>query len=371
MNKIRVLEVIRQGDFGGGESHLIDLVTGFDKDIEPIILSFTSGNMIDVLKQNNIKCYVIKTSKRLNLLSRSKVIEILKKEKIDLIHSHGTRAAFNILIATLFINIPLIYTVHGWSFHKNQFLLIKKLRILCEKVICKNSKQVICVSKNNRDVGINTFNLPNSIVIENGVNLTRFNPNQSNTLHNYFRVNNDDLVIAFIGRITKQKSPIEFIKSIELAHYKNSKIKGLIVGEGDLLEEVKEYINKRKINEFIKLEKFRNDIPQVLKAIDIFVLPSLWEGLSIALIEAMAMKKTIVATPTDGTREIIVNDHNGIIVPFNSPQKLADVYLDLYNKPDERLFLGENAYKSIKEQFDSRIVCNKVSEVYKNILKCC
>ena len=82
MKKIRVLEVIRQGEVGGGESHLIDLVTGIDKDIEPIVLSFTSGNMIDVLRKNNIKCYVIKTSNKFNLFLHKKIVEIIKKEKI-------------------------------------------------------------------------------------------------------------------------------------------------------------------------------------------------------------------------------------------------------------------------------------------------
>lgn len=370
MKKIRVLEVIRQGEVGGGESHLIDLVTGIDRDIEPIILSFTSGNMIEVLRKNNIKCYVIKTSNKFNLFLHREIGKILKKEKIDIVHAHGTRAAFNMLISTYKTKIPLVYTVHGWSFHQDQSFLKKKIRIICEKNICKRSNKVICVSESNRELGINEFNLSNSIVIENGINLTVFNPILPSTIHDYFRINSDDFVVAFIGRITTQKSPIDFIDSIALAHHKNKKIKGLIVGEGDLLGKVKDYIIKNKYNEFIQLEKFRKDIPQVLKVIDLFVLPSLWEGLSIALLEAMAMKKAIVTTPTDGTRDIIIDGHNGIIVPFHSPQKLADVYLELFHEPSKRILLGENAFRMIHERFDSKLVCSKVSDIYKNILQC-
>jgi len=371
MSKIRVLEVIRQGDIGGGESHLIDLVNGFESNIEPVVLSFSSGQMIEVLSINNITCHVIKTKLPFNLLVQKRIIDIIKKEKIDIIHAHGTRAASNMLFASSITKIPLIYTVHGWSFHQDQIYLKRKARILCEKMICNNSKKVICVSENNRQVGKCEFNLSNCQVIENGINLNVFNYNIQSNLHNLFRSSSDDFVIAFIGRITAQKSPIDFIESIALAHKKNNHIKGLIVGEGDLLEKVKEFIAKNKYNEFIQLENFRNDIPQVLKAIDVFVLPSLWEGLSIALLEAMAMKKAIVTTPTDGTREIIIDHQNGIIVPFNNSQRLADSYIELFENPNQMIIFGENAYNTINLRFNSQRVCDKVSEIYKSVLQSC
>src|SRR5574344_1375692 len=118
MSKIRVLEVIRQGDIGGGESHLIDLVNGFESNIEPVVLSFSSGQMIENLSINNITCHVIKTKLPFNLL--------IKKEKIDIIHAHGTRAASNMLFASSITKLPLIYTVHGWSFHQDQIYLKRK-----------------------------------------------------------------------------------------------------------------------------------------------------------------------------------------------------------------------------------------------------
>ena len=92
--------------------------------------------------------------------------------------------------------------------------------------------------------------------------------------------------------------------------------------------------------ERLKLQKtlikvgFREDIPDILNAINVFCLPSLWEGLSISLLEAMAMKKAIVATSTDGTKDVINDGVNGIIVNFNKPNELAESYIKFYNQKD-------------------------------------
>ena len=94
MSKIKVLEVIRQGQIGGGESHLLDLLTFMNKEhIEPICLSFTSGEMILKLQSLGIKCYVINTLKPFDIKIQRQIIQLICDEKIQLIHAHGSRAA--------------------------------------------------------------------------------------------------------------------------------------------------------------------------------------------------------------------------------------------------------------------------------------
>jgi glycosyltransferase involved in cell wall biosynthesis len=97
-------------------------------------------------------------------------------------------------------------------------------------------------------------------------------------------------------------------------------------------------------------------------------LPSLWEGLSIALLEAMAMKKAIVVTPTDGTKEIIKDGYNGLVVDYSDPQKLADAYKKYVDSLEKKTTLGDNAYKLINERFSSQRVANEVFKIYKDVL---
>ena len=133
--KIRILECIRQGQVGGGESHIISLSLNLNKDLfEPIVLSFTDGPMIALLQENNIETHIIFTQKPFNILIWKQVKNLLLRKKIDIVHAHGTRANSNVFWAAKSLNIPLIYTIHGWSFHDNQKPIIKKIIINVNKL---------------------------------------------------------------------------------------------------------------------------------------------------------------------------------------------------------------------------------------------
>ena len=148
MAKLKVLEVIRQGQIGGGESHLLDLIHFLDKEkVEPICLSFTDGEMIKRLTQMGTACHVINTEKPFDIKVQGQIIKLLQDEHIQLVHAHGSRAASNILYPVRKLHIPLIYTVHGWSFHDDQSYIVRKLRGWSEKIICSSASQVICVSE--------------------------------------------------------------------------------------------------------------------------------------------------------------------------------------------------------------------------------
>lgn len=365
---INVLEVIRQGQVGGGESHLLDLIAGFDNRVNPIVLAFTSGQMIEELTQRGVKCYVINTSYPFDMRITKQIKELIINENIQLIHAHGSRAASNVAFIARKLSIPMIYTVHGWSFHQDQSFVIKRLRAWSEKIICSLSKKVICVSESNRITGQETFGLKHAVVIENGINLKKFNPDRAfKDVRKEFGFTNDDFVIGFVSRITAQKSPLDFVKSIALARQKENKVKALLVGQGDMEQETIDTIRQYGLEEHIRTSPFRSDVPDVLNAIDVFCLPSLWEGLSIALLEAMAMKKALVVTPTDGTKEVITHQKSGLIADFGKPEELAECYLTYLHHPEWKERYGEAAMSTIQKRFDSQRVSQQVTEIYYEI----
>jgi len=362
----KVLEVIRQGQIGGGESHLLDMVTFLDKErFEPVCLSFTSGEMINRLQAMGIRCYVIDTLKPFDLKIQRQIVDLLRHEQIEIIHAHGSRAASNMIWPARKLRIPLVYTVHGWSFHDDQGKFSRTLRLLSEKLICSFACQVICVSQSNANTGRKSFGLKNAVVIENGINLVKFNPDgQFNDLRTSFGFASDDFVAGFIARCTKQKSPLDFLEAVRLAHENNPKVKGLFVGEGDMDAEVDAFISAHQMSDYVYRSKFRTDVPDLLHCIDIYCLPSLWEGLSIALLEAMAMGKAIVATPTDGTKEVISHENNGLLIPYSQPQALADALMRLYGNKSLLEQCGNHAHQLVAQRFDARRVSDVVSEIY-------
>lgn len=369
MTPINVLEVIRQGKVGGGESHLLDLIAGFDDTVKPIVLSFTGGQMIDILTKKGVKCYVIETTYPFDLRIMKQVKKIIEKEKIQLIHAHGSRAALNVALTSRILHIPLIYTVHGWSFHQDQSMLTRKLRACSEKIICQFCREVICVSTSNYITGKETFGLKHAIIIENGIDLDKFKPEDlGKDIRQEFGFSKDDFIVGFIGRVTRQKAPLDFVKSIAIAHKQEPRIKALFIGEGDMDDETQMAIKEYKMDQYICTAPFRKDIADIHSAIDVFCLPSLWEGLSIALLEAMAMGKAIAATPTDGTKEVIKHEQNGLIADFENPETLANCYLTYYHHPDLKRKYGHEAMKMVRVRFDSYRVSERVTDIYRNNL---
>ena len=369
MGKKKVLEVIRQGQIGGGESHLIDLLELMDKtDYEPVCLSFTHGEMISRLEAIGIRCYVIETSKPFNLSIQRHIQQIVRKEQINIIHAHGTRAASNVLYPSVRLGLPLIYTVHGWSFHDDQSKMVYTLRKWSEKLICHCATRVICVSEGNAETGRKSFNLSNSIVIKNGVNLERFNRTRQTPLQRKdFGFADSDFIVGFVARCTQQKSPIDFLESIKQAHQADSRIKGVFVGEGEMDTEVDAFIAGNQMSTYLYRSHFRTDIPDILPLVDVYCLPSLWEGLSIGLLEAMATGCAIIATPTDGTREVIVDEQNGIVVPFGSPASICRAILRLLSDEALRNRCQQNAARLVAQQFNAQNVADSVIGIYRNI----
>ncbi|MBQ7509796.1 MAG: glycosyltransferase [Prevotella sp.] len=366
----RVLEVIRQGQIGGGESHLLDLVRFLDREaFEPVCLSFTGGEMINRLHAMGIRCRVIATEKPFDINVQRQIKQLMQAEHIQLVHAHGSRAASNVVWPARSLHLPLIYTVHGWSFHDDQSALVKRLRAYSEKVICHYSDAVVCVSQSNADTGRKVFGLKACHVIENGINLERFNPAaQFADLRQAMHFAADDFVVGFIARCTKQKNPLGFLQALETAHRQEPRIKGLFVGEGDMDQEVDAFIASHRMEGYLHRTAFRTDVPDLLHAVDVYCLPSLWEGLSIALLEAMAMAKVIIATPTDGTSEVIRHEENGLIVSFNNPQALAAAITTLAASPAACTQYGRAARSIVEQRFNAQRVADAVAGIYRKCL---
>jgi glycosyltransferase involved in cell wall biosynthesis len=369
IKKIKILHAIRQGKVGGGETHVLDLVSHLDKQkYESVILSFTDGPMVDQLKADGFKTYVVTTEKPFNFRVWGDVKKILIDEQIDIIHAHGTRACSNTFNSARKLNIPLIYTVHGWSFHPDQGKIVKTIRTLSERFLVAVANKTICVSESNLKEGKRLFPMPRATVIVNGINQVKFNPDLVyKDIRKEFGISDNHILVSYIARITHQKDPLNYLQAINKVEHKDN-IKFLMVGDGDLKPQVLELADKLNLNPYIRFENFRSDIPAILKATDIFCLPSLWEGLPIAMLEAMAMHKAIIATAIDGITDLITDQENGLLVSPLNPTELAKAISLLAPNKALQLSFGEKAGALIDQKFNIKTMVDKIEGEYLNLL---
>ncbi len=370
-SKIKVLETIRQGQIGGGESHVLDLVKNIDKSIfEPVVLSFTHGPMVDELKRMNIKTYVVETLKPFNVTTYRAVKNILKNESIDILHAHGTRSLSNTIFPAKSMGIPIVYTVHGWSFHQDQAFHVRQIRELSEKFLTDNVDVTISVSYSNQNDGLQRFHMKRSRVINYGIDLKRYNPNRPlHDIRKELGIMEGKTVVGYLVRMTVQKDPFTLIKAIAEISKTTRDMQFLFIGDGDLKQESIQMVESLGIKDMVNFHTFRTDIPEVLKTFDIYTLPSLWEGLPIGMLEAMGMKKAIVATPVDGTKEAIQHEENGLLVPCKDYKALAGSLLKLHYNPELRRQLGEAARKTVEERFDLNMMVKNNEDLYRSLVR--
>ncbi len=370
--KIKVLECIRQGQIGGGESHLLSLVENMDRNrFEPVVLSFTPGPMVDRLKEMGVETHVIYTERPFDIFKWKKVKDFIRDKKIDLVHAHGTRANSNVLWASKKLQIPVIYTIHGWSFHPDQKMIVQKLRIAGEKYLTSKSDLNISVSKSNQQSGKEFIKSFHSEVVNNGIDLQKFNPDKPHKdIRKKLGISTEEILVLFIARFTHHKQPLTLINAFSKALKNYPEMHLLMVGDGDQKDQATQLIQSLNLEKKITLLPFRQDVPDVLASADIYVLPSLWEGLPIGLLEAMSMQKAIIASNVDGTSEIIENNVNGILVQTDELiENTANAIVSLCKNKTLRQAYQQKAKETIAEKFNASTMTRQIEQLYLDVFK--
>jgi glycosyltransferase involved in cell wall biosynthesis len=367
-----VLESIRQGKIGGGESHLLNLVENLDRSrFEPVVLSFTDGPMIDRLKEMEVDTDVIYTETPFDVRKWGAVKKYLKEKQVQLIHAHGTRASSNVLWAARSLEIPVVYTIHGWSFHPDQQPLLRKLRIAGERYITRRTAVNISVSEANKVSGKENISSFHSTLVNYGIDQKRFSPSAvTKDVRAELGIGREKLLVLFIARFTLQKQPLAMIRGFREALQRVPGMHLLMVGDGELKGEAVQLSKELGLEKDITFVTFRQDVPDVLAAADIFVLPSLWEGLPIGLLEAMAMGKAIIASDVDGTGEVLKNGVNGVLIRTdNLVGELTAALAGLAQDPDSRKKFQERVIETINEKFNVITMTRAIESIYDDVLK--
>lgn len=365
--KLKILEVIRQGQVGGGETHLLSLVSNINQHaFTPFVLSFTEGPMVDALRAMNIATYVIPTEKPFAFGVWQQVKNLMIELKVDLVHAHGTRACSNVIWPAKQLDIPVIYTVHGWSFHPDQKWFVQTIRKWGERWLTRNSRVNIAVSDSNKKMGEQLIPGLQMTVIKNGISFQKFDADGVySDIRKELNIDKSALLIVFIARFTYHKQPLVLVRAFQNIASKIPSAQLLMVGDGDQKAEALEMAVKAEAKSRLHFIPFRKDVPAILAAADLYVLPSLWEGLPIGLLEAMAMKKAICASKVDGTTDVLKHMMSGYLVETEGLQSnLEEALLILSQDEKLRDQLAAGAYNEVKNGYNEVDMTRKIEEVY-------
>lgn len=361
--KIKIIHIIPTLDFGGAERLVIDIIKNLDQ--EKFIVKLICLKRFDTLglelKNYGVPLILLEQKHGISFISLIKLIKILKQERPDIVHTHLFGADFYGSIAARLAGVKyLVSTEHNLNYSEG---FIKKI---IKIFISKLFNNIIAVSEAVKKYVIKNYYIKAEklLVIHNGVEVNKFFRSQ-NKLSGI--KNNQKIIIGSIGRLTKQKGFEYLIEA--MGKLSNQNVECLIAGDGELKSQLQKKVEKLRLENKVKLLGWQKDIKSFLNKIDIFVLPSLWEGFGIAILEAGLVGLPVIASNVDGIKEIIEDKKDGLLIKPADSNELAQKIEYLL---EHREFGDELAVKlltKINNNFIIQKIVVQYEQCYNNLKK--
>jgi glycosyltransferase involved in cell wall biosynthesis len=372
MEKINILHIYQNSKIGGVQLQILYLLKEYNRNVfNPIVCCFGPkeelGEEIEKLGLDFIPLN-IKRSHRFSPKIITELHRLMKKRHIHIVRAHRYRASLYGRLAALLARVPVIIT----SVHDNYRKDLRLGRRIANRILSRVTDKIVAVSESvRRDVTKYDGLDPSKIlVIYNGVDASKFTPDgKFHNIREEFSIANSDIVVGSVGRLVPAKGLEYLIEAVSHLGKEINNIKLLIVGHGSLLDSLRDGAREHGINERVIFTGKRRDIPDILSGIDIFVMPSLAEGLGNSLLEAMAMCKPIIATAVGGMPELIKNGVNGILVPPRDPDTLAAAIKTLIENRYLATKMGQAARNFVLNNYDIKEITQKWQSLYLSILK--
>jgi glycosyltransferase involved in cell wall biosynthesis len=369
MHPINILHVIAKLPVGGVENQLSMILRKYDKKkFCSFVCSLSDkGEIGKEIEDYGIEVIPLhKLKHRFDWTIVKDIYNLIKERDIKIVRTHQYHANLYGRLSALLAKVPcIVASVH------NVYTIDRKLhRRMINRFLARFTDKVVAVSEIVKKDILKYDGLREDkvTVIYNGIDTDRLLNKDGNVIRSEFNISSDVPVIGTIGRLTFQKGQKYLIEAVLKIKEKFPKIMFLIVGDGPMKDELQNYAKALGLNEHVIFTGSRRDVTALLAAMDIFVLPSLWEGLPNALLEAMASGKSIIATDIPPVREAINSEKEGILVPARNSSAIASSIEFLLVNKTFSVTLGNNARKKAHLDFNITTTVDKYTNLYEDIL---
>lgn len=368
---MKVLHLISGGDRGGAKTHIKSLMKGLEGRIYTKLICFTRDNFYDELKNQGIRIQVFQQKNRFDMSIISRLRDEISENNYDIIHCHGARANF---IAMLLKGVkkPFVTTIH--SDYKLDFTDKTYKKIIftnLNKLALKGFNYYIAISDTFKDMLVERgFRADKIYVAYNGIDMDKeieFIP-RDEFLNRYSIDGKDRTIVGIMGRLDLVKKHDTFIKAAARVLQLRRDVVFLIAGEGPEEKRLTSMVQELGIGGNIHFLGFIGDAYSFFNAIDINVLTSVSESFPYVILEGARMKKPIISTRVGGITRLIRDDYNGYIIDVDDEKGLSDKILALLDNQEKIIYMGENLYKGVEENFSAKSMAEEHIRIYTEIL---
>ena len=358
---VNIMHIVFSLQCGGLERVAINLAKSFnnDKYNSCICCLDTIGELKTELPEG-IDVFLVKRKQGKDFLLAFKLANEIKKRKISLVHTHNMGPLLYGTLASKLVGIPMINTRHG---RENKS---------CHSLIWDFNKYIVAISNDAKKelLSCNKINTNKVNVIYNGIDIEKYSADKKNNISSKksLGVQDSDIVIGTVARLSEEKDQITLIDAFSKIN-SQVRIKLVIAGDGPCKQKLQDHVEKLNLSEKVMFLGFRNDIPNILKALDIFVLSSLTEGISLTLLEAMAANLPIVATDVGGNPEVVEDGLTGFLVPSKSCDEMAKKIEDLISNEKLIQMMGMAGRKRVEDKFSLNSMVRKYDTLYMDCIE--
>ncbi len=297
-----------------------------------------------------------------------RVYKLLREGEYDLVHTNGYFADIVGLLSARFAGLPIVTTCHGFISNTRKFRFYNSLNIFAIRWFDK----VIAVSEKMKDdLVVKGIKQGKIEIVQNAVQIVGdgdLKKKQRQGVRDRFGFDNDAFVLGYVGRLSEEKG-LGFLLEAAVKIGTDVPVRICVIGDGPQACEMKEFVCKQKLEDVVVFAGFQENVTDILPAFDVFVLPSLTEGTSMALLEAMACGLPVIATEVGGTPDVVHSQKNGLLVPPGSSDAIVAAIEKLYHNKDLRGYLGSAAMLAIENHFSIESWLEEIEKVYQNIIR--
>lgn len=370
----RICYIVDNISFRGGERTFAQLAMGLDRNRYDVhMICSPGGRFVEMLEEAHISTFPVNMRNKWNLLAVLPMAHYLKQHRFDIVHTQGRGDPFGRIAARL-ARVPLVISTTAmivsryWGVELWRQLLYRAIDRVTNPLV----EHWIVVNRESAEVLVKDYGIPQDrvTVILNGIEPEQyaFSQVRRDTWRTRWGVKRDALVVGAIGRLTWQKGFEYLIRAWPQVCAQVSNARLFILGDGELEGELKTLADHLGITDTCVFTGFEPNVPAALAGMDVFVLPSIIEGLPMVLLEAMAAGKPVAASRIVGSLEVVTENVDGLLVEPGDADSLAAVLIRLLQSPDLVARLGAAAQCTVRQQFTVERMTQETDALYKQLL---
>ena len=391
MEKIKVIHVITRMDRGGSAQNTLLTCLGLTERYELVLVHGLSSESkmtdwekqsvrrgIEEAKDHGVRVVPLPSLvRRINLLQDLRAFfslwRLIVQERPLIVHTHTSKPGIIGRWAAKMASVPIIvHTPHGHVFYGHFGPLASRFFLVIERFTASNTDRMVALTEGERNdyIVFSVCNPDRIVTIHSGVEIERYMAAKVNTedKKKSLGLNPRGLVVGTVGWLLPVKGPMYLLKAMARIWQSHPEITLVFVGKGDLEDDLRTEAFRMGVSEKVAFLGWRDDIPEIMQILDIFVLPSLNEGMGRVLVEAMAAGKPVVASKVGGVPDLVSQGENGLLVQAADANGLAGGIESLLANPKKRKEMGTKGKKmAIKYGSDSMV--QKIDQLYLELLR--